>query len=541
MVIQSQILEKIIDDKDENDSIETLDEELTFQDDDERKIIWQAKDFSVREFHTMLKEGDLILQPDYQRKFVMDIKLSSRLIESILMDVPIPVIYLAEEKDEKYSVIDGQQRLTSFVSFLDGKLPNEKEFNLTGLKVLSELNKKTFADLEKKYQSKIKKTTLHTIIIKKESQDDIKFEIFERLNTGSIKLNEDEIRNTVYRGNYIKLLSELENNDIFHKLVRKENQKKRMNYRGMILRFFALSEKTYLNYKPSMKQFCNKELRDNRDMNEDKQKEYSDRFKKCVDLVYTIFGENAFRRYTPGNIEDVNGKWSTNRINMSLFDIQLCGFVNYEKHQIVPKADIIKESLIRLMCTNEVFIDAIETGTSEKAQVQRRSKIWMETLEKIIGEQQNVNRLFSYSVKKQLVESDPTCSICKQQILSIDDAEVDHIMPFSEGGETVLSNAQLTHRYCNRSKNNSYIREKNENVNVFASYQGSTASGKLNKANNSIVYNGTNYESPSAAANKAKIDLGAHENISTNGWIFWKFIDVDGIEKFIDVIRGIND
>ena len=92
----------------------------------------------------------------------------------------------------------------------------------------------------------------HTIIIKKESNDDVKFEIFERLNTGSIKLNEDEIRNTVYRGKYINLLAELENNETFHKLIKKDNFKKRMIYRGMILRFFALSEKSYLNYKPSI-------------------------------------------------------------------------------------------------------------------------------------------------------------------------------------------------------------------------------------------------------------------------------------------------
>lgn len=93
------------------------------------------------------------------------------------------------------------------------------------------------------FQNKIRKTTLHTIVIKKESNEDVKFEIFERLNTGSIKLNEDEIRNTVYRGNYIKLLSELENNTTFHEIIQKDNYKKRMIYRGMILGFSLLVRK----------------------------------------------------------------------------------------------------------------------------------------------------------------------------------------------------------------------------------------------------------------------------------------------------------
>ena len=134
----------------------------------QKKIIWQAKDFSIREFLSMRQDGELILQPEYQRNYVATVQIASRLIESILLDVPIPVIYLAEEKDGSYSVIDGQQRLTSFLSFLDGKFPNGEEFRLSGLKVLSELNRKKYEQLDKDAQTKIKTTTIHSIIIKKE-------------------------------------------------------------------------------------------------------------------------------------------------------------------------------------------------------------------------------------------------------------------------------------------------------------------------------------------------------------------------------------
>jgi hypothetical protein len=437
--------------EDENES-EELDIESSQK--DSRKIIWQAKDFSIREFQAMEQDGDLILQPDYQRKYVMDIKLASRLVESILMDVPIPVIYLAEETDGRYSVIDGQQRLTSFISFLHGKFPDGKEFILSGLKVLKELNRFKFIDLDKEYQMKIKTTTIHTIIIKRESHEDIKFEIFERLNTGSIKLNEDEIRNTMYRGSYIKLLSELEKNSVFHQLVRKDNFRKRMIYRGMILRFFAFSEKSYLNYKPSMKQFCNKELRDNRNMGTEKINEYKERFIKCLDLVKTVFGDNAFRRFKPGDNDNTNGDWTISRINMALFDIQMCGFLHYDKHQIIQKADSIREALIELMSYNDEFIAAIEIKTSDRNSVKKRFKIWTETIENILDGTYKQDRTFSYSVKKRLFESDPTCKICGQQIRTIDDAEVDHIVPYSKGGDTNNSNAQISHRFCNRVKSN---------------------------------------------------------------------------------------
>jgi hypothetical protein len=418
----------------------------------QRKIIWQAKDFSIREFLTMKIEGDLTLQPQYQRNFVATDLIASRLIESILLDVPIPVVYFAEEQDGKYSVIDGQQRLTSFLSYLEGHFPDNRPFKLSGLKVLPELNRKLFTDLNDELQKKIKNTTIHSIIIKKESNPDIKFEIFERLNTGSTKLNEDEIRNTVYRGSYIDLLAELSENSIFHSLVKKDNFKKRMIYRGMILRFFALSEKSYLNYKASMKQFSNKELRDNRNITSDKIKEYKNRFEHSLDLVKVVFGENAFRRYIPGN-DDEQGKWASTQINMALYDIQMVGFVNYTKNEVLSKADAIREELLTLMTTNLTFQNLIGYKTSNTDNVKKRFRMYMDMLERVIGDNSYSQRNFSLFVKEDLFKENPYCAISGQKILSIEDSEVDHIIPYSKGGKTEKSNAQLVLRYFNRAKN----------------------------------------------------------------------------------------
>lgn len=418
----------------------------------QRKIIWQAKDFSIREFQTMKHDGDLILQPEYQRNFVATAQIASRLIESVLMDVPIPVIYLAEEKDGTFSVIDGQQRLTSFISFVEGKFPNATEFRLSGLKVMPELNRKSFAQLDKELQTKIKTTTIHSVIIKKESNEDIKFEIFERLNTGATKLNEDEIRNTVYRGKYIKLLAELADNETFDNLIRKETYKVRMIYRGLILRFFALSEKSYVNYKSPMKQFCNKELRENREMSDAKSKEYKERFLHCIDLVKIVFGTHAFRRYIPGKHDSPQGSWAEDQINLALFDLQMVGFRNYSKNEILAKADYIREALLDLMINNEEFQLLIAYKTSDTDNVRRRFRIWMDTLEEIIGSNAYQQRVFPFSIKEKLFNEKPYCAISGQKILAIEDAEVDHIIPYSKGGSTTLENAQLTLRYFNRAK-----------------------------------------------------------------------------------------
>jgi hypothetical protein len=418
---------------------------------DERKIIWQAKDFSIREFASMTTDGELILQPEYQRNFVASASISSRLIESILMDVPIPVIYLAQERDGTFSVIDGQQRLTSFLSFVNGKYPNGEEFKLTGLTVLTELNRLTFAQLSRELQTKIRTTTIHSIIIKKESNEDIKFEIFERLNTGSTKLNEDEIRNTVYRGAYIKLLSELAANPTFHELVRKENFRNRMVYRGMILRFLAVSEKSYLNYKSSMMQFCNKELRDNQHLAPAKAKEYRQRFEHCLGLVKAVFGANAFRRYIPATATTL-GRWAEGQINMALFDLQMIGFVNYSQNEVLRNADFIREALLDLMTNDEEFQLLIGYKTSDTDNVRRRFRIYFDMLDRIIGDSNYSQRTFSPQLKAKLFKENPVCAISGQQILAIEDAEVDHIIPYSKGGPTSPENAQLVLRYFNRAK-----------------------------------------------------------------------------------------
>lgn len=426
----------------------------------QRKIYCIPQDLSISGFVTMHANQELKLQPLYQRNFVINKKIASRLIESILLDVPIPVVYLAEEKDGTLSVIDGQQRLTSFISFVNGNFPNSNEFKLTGLKIMTELNKKTFAQLESPLQRKIKNSTIRSMIVKNESNEDIKFEIFERLNTGSVKLNEDEIRNTVYRGNYINLLAELAEDKTFHELVANEKSKNRMTYRGMILRFFALSERTYINYKSSMKQFCNKELINNRNILPEKSNEYKERFKRCVSLVKVVYGSNeAFRRYIPGKLSEDGeshepGKWATSPINMALFDLQMVGFVNYTQNQVLQHKDAIREGLLDLMASNLEFEQLIGYKTSDTENVKRRFKIYMNMLETVITTSKDNPRLFPASLKHELFNEEPICAISGQRILAIEDAEVDHIKPFSEGGKTEKSNAQLVLRYFNRAKGN---------------------------------------------------------------------------------------
>lgn len=331
-----------------------------------RKVIWHAKDFSTKQLYEMWKDGELNIQPEFQRFEVWDSTKKSRLIESALLDVPIPPIYIAEENDNKYSVVDGQQRLRAFFDFFDGNLA------LRGLLVLRELNGKEFAELEKEDKSRLWNFTPHVIIIKKESHPDIKFEIFERFNTGSVKLNDQELRNCIYRGEYNNLLKELSENRDFQLLLGLNKPHKRMVDRELILRFFAFWHSTYLRYEPPMKSFLNNEMSKYRNLNEEEKEKMRKLFKKSIDLTKTVFGENSFRRFQVGNETDPNGMWEKRKINKALFDIVMYGFVDYEKHQIVPNSDAIREELIWLMTHDQEFIDSITLSTNDKSRVLTR-------------------------------------------------------------------------------------------------------------------------------------------------------------------------
>lgn len=128
---------------------------------DEKNIYTDSKDFTLSNLREMVSEGDIVTNPEYQRDYVYDNKRASKLIESILMGIPIPTIYLCQEEDETLSVIDGQQRITSFVYYLENK------FALTGLTELSELNGQRYKELDKPVQKRLKAASLRSIVILK--------------------------------------------------------------------------------------------------------------------------------------------------------------------------------------------------------------------------------------------------------------------------------------------------------------------------------------------------------------------------------------
>lgn len=413
-----------------------------------KKVILEKADRSLSELHRWYKSGRLIIDPEWQRNYVWDYAMSSKLIESFLIDIPVPVVYLAKNDNGKYEVIDGLQRLTSVFNYLDN------EYKLQKLDLLKECNGKLFSELPTETQNKIEDSILRSFELS-DSNGDIHFIVFERLNTGGVKLNDMEIRNCLYRGSLNTLIKELSKNSNFIKAVNQKNFDKRMQDRAFVLRFLAFYERTHLKCTLGLKRFLNEFLKFYRDASEDKLDEYRKTFEKSMRGCLTVFGENAFRLKNdiakPGKYS--SGEWS-HKPNAAIFQVIATSFAKYDPGQITQKADAIYEGYLDLINSDPVWVDRIRRATGESTRLTYTFATWYARLDEIMRESQpqDAKRVFSKKLKKEMFEADPTCALCGNKIVLLDDAVLDHDTRYWIGGKTVPENAKLCHRICNLKK-----------------------------------------------------------------------------------------
>jgi len=335
----------------------------------QRKVYIGRDQFTIFESHRRYKRNEIDLQPNYQRKDVWTSKKKSRLIESVLLNIPIPVFYLAEMEDENKEVVDGQQRLQAFFHFLDNEYP------LENLEILIDLNGNTFEKLPPDLRRKLEDYQLSFFIIKKESHPDIRFDVFQRVNEGATKLNAQELRKSMYRGYRIDLLNQLAEDENFKKMVEKKLAVKRMKDHEAVLRFLAFNIKGYETYNGNLNSFLNKTL-DGLTKTEDK--EYTDRlkntFRNTMETILLVFGPGAF----------IKGDAQKKKINLSLFDILCYSFATIEKEKILPAKEQIKKKLDELIDKKDDFFYAITSNTLTKSNVKTRFETWLKAMDDCI-------------------------------------------------------------------------------------------------------------------------------------------------------------
>ena len=342
-----------------------------------RQIVSQKIDLPISTLPEMIKE-QINLNPDFQRRDRWDQEKQSRFIESIIMNVPIPPVFLGEDEYGSYVVLDGRQRLTAIKEFLNNN------FKLSSLKVWSDLNGQSYNDLQKKKLSAaITRRFVPAVVILKESSPQVKYDVFDRLNTGGVIAEPMEIRNAVFQGKFNKLLRDLSELPNFRRLwdipndrveIEKNALYRRMSDVELVLRFFALLHQDQMNMK--FKDYLG-------DFMEGRNKEYekdatlakADReiFARATENCWTVFREAVFRK-------DAQSKKSA-----PLADAVMIALSDYPADIVREKAQNIRAAITGLLETNEEFRKAFGTGTNGKGAISTRIRLAREAVHAVIN------------------------------------------------------------------------------------------------------------------------------------------------------------
>ena len=322
-------------------------------------VMIRSETRTVSEVVKRIKRRRFFLDPDFQRDFVWEPSKQSKLMESCLMRIPLPVLYVAEAPDGRIVVVDGLQRLTTFVRFLGDKLA------LTGLGRGHPLTGKRFSDLPIHLQERVEDTQLTLYILDKYAPQRARLDIFERVNSGVV-LTRQQMRNAIYNGPSTRWLSDMAKEKDFLTATGRSLNAKTMRDREAINRFAGfclLGWRSYVN--GDMDEFLAQTL-DHLNAGDDEiLHELKERFVRSMDKNYELFGRHAFRR----SLAMARSKRSV--INISLFDVFSWVFTNIPYRTIDDGGDEIEEIVMDLILKPD-FEDAITYSTNSTKQVRSR-------------------------------------------------------------------------------------------------------------------------------------------------------------------------
>lgn len=306
---------------------------------------------------------ELVIDPDFQRNDVWSAKQSAELVESILMGIPIPTIYLFEMKDGTKQVVDGRQRISAILNFLNNK------FSLKDLKILPQCNGKTFSELDFKMQGIFEDYQLSFYIIQPPTPERVKYDIFDRVNRGGTRLTNQEMRNALYKGHSTVMLKDLAASSVFLNATGRGISSKRMKDQYVILRsiaFYLLKKKQHevleqngeaIEYKSDIDDFLAKTMIF---LNEKASKELledcKNTFYRAMENCYNVLGRDAFR------FDSESG--NRRPINMPLFEVLMYVFSDNKLMEDVDYTKKEVENFKRKFDHQQMFSGNVDSTTN---------------------------------------------------------------------------------------------------------------------------------------------------------------------------------
>lgn len=366
-------------DLDENSEVIPLDqqedesdllENITYKD----SVIMNT-DWTVETIFNQIRKGNIDLQPEFQRRSAWDDTRKSRLIESIIVGMPVPNIVIAENKNSKgrFIVIDGKQRLLSIKDFFENNL------SLKGLDIREDLNGHTISELPTEDKESLENSTIRSSLIKNWRDDKFLYAIFYRLNSGSLPLSPQELRKALVGGRLIdKIESYLQASTDF-KAIFGAALDKRMRDSELVIRYIAF-DKNYLGYKGDLKDFLDRATSDfeaNDAAQDSRLESILTQLDMALSVTHQVFGDKSFKKWTGEKFE--------RRINRAIFDC-ITRFFSDSKVatlSISKKTEIFQ--LYKTVCENQEFKNSIEKTTKSVEATSNRINIWGSNLAAAIG------------------------------------------------------------------------------------------------------------------------------------------------------------
>lgn len=337
---------------------------------DPMKVDIISQTFSLQSILDRLENKEIDLNPNFQRKDnLWKQQEQSRLIESILIRVPLPAFYFDCRNDDNWTIVDGLQRISTLNNFVVRSVNDDLKLNLTNLEYLKEYNGKTYDELPRKMQRRIRECQIFCFCIRPGTPDDITISIFKRINTGGMPLTLPEIRNAVYRGNAADLVRDMAQSKEFIFVTRSRISPSRMEDRDLTTRFLAFYVRGYELYDGDMNGFLEKgmEFVKNNYLNEQCM-QVLNVFTNAMHICYQLFGEYAFRKPTLEKEKDRFGP-----LNKSLFEctsVCIAKLSEKEKKVLVNNRNMVFDEYKKLFETP--FFSAISNATGAVENVRER-------------------------------------------------------------------------------------------------------------------------------------------------------------------------
>lgn len=311
---------------------------------------------------------EIELAPDFQRRArIWDVGRKSRLIESILLRIPLPVFYVAADRNENWRVVDGLQRLTTIFDFMNTESKNS--FNLRGLEYLHPYENASFNNLPRSIKRRIEETELNINVIESGTPDEVMFNIFKRINTGGISLNGQEIRHALNPGPARRFLLDLASSEEFVAATDGSVSDSRMGARELVLRFSAFYMTPYGQYGNSdLDGFLNAAMKRLNEIPESDRWHIANNFRLSMIRARSLFGNDAFRKRT-------SAKSTRSLINRALFEAWSVPLANLSESAfgtLLSRSSDLMEMFSRELRDSQAFMSSISVATGTRSRVIER-------------------------------------------------------------------------------------------------------------------------------------------------------------------------